>query len=38
MSKEALFKEADELLYSAKRNGKNQVMYDGKKESHVKLL
>ncbi|SHM72860.1 GGDEF domain-containing protein [Gracilibacillus kekensis] len=38
MSKEALFKEADELLYSAKRNGKNQVMYDGKKESHVKML
>ncbi|WP_058308983.1 GGDEF domain-containing protein [Gracilibacillus massiliensis] len=32
MSKEALFKEADELLYAAKRNGKNQVMYDERKE------
>ncbi|MGP4039225.1 GGDEF domain-containing protein [Gracilibacillus sp. D59] len=28
MSKETFFQQADELLYKAKRNGKNQVMYD----------
>jgi diguanylate cyclase len=35
ISKELFFQQADELLYKAKRNGKNQVMYEQEKQQLV---